>query len=96
MITVTRTFGRLADIPLAGKALMHDVGLLARERVIRRTVGGTDAFGARFQAYAPDYEKRKREAVGGSGVDLQVSGAMLRAITIVEETDTKVVLGFKD
>lgn len=95
-VTVTRNFGRLADIPLSSRGLMHEVGLLARERMIRRTKAGEDARGYPFRAYSPAYAALKAKALGGSGVNLEVSGNMLRAITIVEETDSSVSLGFKE
>ena len=96
-VTVSRNFGRLADIPLTGKALMHEVGVLARQRILSRTLSGQAYTGAAFQAYSPGYAKQKAAAGEGSGiVNLMVSGRMLEGITIVEETDTKVVLGFKD
>lgn len=93
-VRISRNFGPLAHLPLGSKALMRNVGLLARERIIRRTVAGEDVRGYPFRRYSPGYEKRKREAIGGRGVDLQVSGNMLRDIAIVEVTDAKVVLGY--
>jgi hypothetical protein len=93
-VTVLRNFGPLGALPLTNRDLMRNVGLLARERIIRRTVGGEDARGYPFRRYSPAYEKRKRAAMGSRGVDLQVSGSMLRDIAIVEVTDTTVVLGF--
>jgi hypothetical protein len=95
-VTVRRNFGPLRDIPLAGKELMHEVGLLARERIVRRTVAGEDSRGYAFRRYSDSYAQQKHKALGNSSVDLQVSGNMLRAIANLEETDTKVVIGFKD
>lgn len=96
-ITVRRNFGRLADIPLTSKEVMKEIGLLARERIIRRTLSGTDADGRPFQAYSPEYRALKAKELGSaSPVNLQVSGRMLQGITILELTDRSVTLGFKD
>lgn len=94
-VTVHRTFGPLAPLAIPGKATMREVGLMARERIRQRTLAGDDVRGYPFRRYSEGYEKRKREMVGGRGVDLQVSGEMLRGMELVEVTDTKVVLGFK-
>ncbi len=95
-VTVRRTFadlGKLAD-QVVDRALMREVGLLARERIIRRTVSGRDDKGQPFQAYSPGYRERKAKEIGGGNVNLQVSGAMLNALTIVDVTDRSVTLGF--
>jgi hypothetical protein len=95
-VTVHRSAGRLADIPLTNRDLMREVGLLARERILRRTAAGKDVSGAAFASYSPGYAKQKTEAVGHAGtVTLQLSGQMLQGITIVELTDTRVELGFR-
>ncbi len=95
MITVRRNFGPLAKTRIYTKEQMRELGLLVIERVRRRTLSGKDVDEAAFHAYSPEYAKRKRQQVGGSGtVNLQASGAMLRGIVIAEVTDTKVVVGF--
>ena len=92
---VTRNFGRLDRIPLTTKALMRDVGLLARERVLRRTRQGQDTHGRSFRPYSARYASQKA-GLGGSGrVNLTLSGDMLNAITITRVTDDTVELGFK-
>lgn len=74
---------------------MREIGLLARERIYRRTLSGVDQSGAAFHAYSPGYETQKMAAVGrASPVNLQLSGAMLNAMTILEVTETSVSLGF--
>lgn len=73
---------------------MREIGLLARERIIRRTQGGKDESGAPFQPYSPAYAARKSAELGGSTVNLTVSGGMLRTLQIVDVSDTKVTLGW--
>lgn len=94
-VTVKLNFQPLAGIHLTTRAIMKEVGLLARERIIRRTLSGTDEEGKPFTPYSPGYAAMKAKALAGSGtVNLQVSGAMLNAITITKLTDDTVTLGF--
>lgn len=75
--------------------VMREIGLLARETILRRTARGISAEGAPFQPYSPRYAKQKRAAVGGGGtVNLSLSGGMLNALQIVDVTDRTVTLGF--
>jgi hypothetical protein len=93
-ITIELTGTPLADVALTTVDLMREVGLLARERILRRTAQGQGVAGP-FAAYSPGYAKKKAETLGGSGVvNLQVSGQMLNAIQLVEVTDHSVTLGF--
>lgn len=89
-ITVKRNFAPLADLQITTKALMKEVGLLARERIIRRTISGQDEDERAFAGYSAGYAKLK----GSSQVNLQLSGGMLNAITITDVTDNSVTLGF--
>lgn len=93
-VAVRKNFKPFAQLKLTTKAVMKDVGLLARERIVRRTLAGTDAAGAAFRRYSPGYARRKARELGPGGVNLQVSGDMLNAITITELTDDSVTLGF--
>lgn len=91
-VTIRRNFGPLArDVKFSDRALMREIGLLARERIIRRTLSGKDEGGKAFHPYSPGY----RAAKGSSKVNLQVSGQMLQAITIVAVDEDSVTLGFK-
>ena len=89
-VIITRNFGPLDELELTTSELMREVGLLARERILRRTAAGMDAEGRPFRAYSEGYAKQK----GTTRVDLKLSGAMLNAITLVEVTDDSVTLGF--
>ncbi len=89
-VVIARNFGPLDEVELTTRELMREVGLRARELILRRTAAGTDAQGRPFTPYSEGYAKRK----GTSRVDLKLSGAMLNAITIVETTDDSVTLGF--
>jgi len=94
-VKVNKNFGRLEDIPLSNRELIRELLLLARERVIRRTLAGQSSEGVAFVPYSPGYLKAKRKALGTSGrPNLQASGRMLNEITIVELTDTRGTLGF--
>lgn len=73
---------------------MRDVGLLARETIIRRTRRGEGSDGQRFRAYSPAYAKQKAQHLGAGAVNLTVSGGMLNSIQVVETTDRRVTLGF--
>ena len=91
---VTRNFGPLDQIPLTDAQLMREVGLMVRERIVRRTRAGEGVDGA-FQPYSASYAAQKRKALGGSGtVNLTASGAMLNAIVLTKVTDDEVEIGF--
>ena len=91
---VARNFGPLDRIQLTDKDLMREVGLLARERIVRRTRQGLDAEGQPFAPYSDGYKDRKAKELGASAVNLTVSGEMLNAITITRVEDDEVELGF--
>jgi hypothetical protein len=95
-VTIRRNFGPLTDIVRQSitKADWEAAGRLARERIIRRTVMGIAPGGSAFAPYSPGYAKAKAEALGSaSPVNLQVSGEMLRGIT-VQAFDNRVELSF--
>jgi hypothetical protein len=73
---------------------MLAVGDLIRRRIMERTARGVDAQGQPFAPYFEGYRDQKREELGATGgVDLMVSGEMLRAMTL-EATDKKVTIFF--
>lgn len=74
---------------------MREIGLLVRERVVRRTRQGVSATGSPFPAYSPLYAKQKAAQLGGAGtVNLTASGAMLNDLGITEVTDKSVTVGY--
>lgn len=92
---IRRNFAPLTDLKLSTRADMEQIGLLARERILRRTRQGLDYQERPFRPYSAAYGERKRAALGSGGtVDLKVSGGMVDAVTIVALTDTSVTLGF--
>lgn len=93
-VTITRTIPDLGRLPLATRADLREAGLLAIELIRRRTLAGRDANGQAFEPYSPGYRDRKAQELGGGTVNLQVSGAMLNALQIVDLTDEKVTIGF--
>lgn len=82
-VEVTRSFGSLEDLQVVTAEDMREIGLLAREQILRRTLRGTDVHGAAFQPYSEGYAKAKDKALGTTAVNLQVSGGMLNDLTIV-------------
>ena len=95
-ITVSLNFDPLADLKLTTPQLMREVGLLARERIIRRTLSGQSSDGRAFVPYSAGYREQKQKALGSAAVNLQVSGRMLQAITVQNVTTDSVTLGFTD
>ena len=93
-VKLSRNFGSLADLKLVTKDDMRELGLLARERIVRRTRQGIDASGAAFQPYSAAYAVQKSAALGTSRVNLEVSGNMLNHLAIVDLTDHSVTLGW--
>lgn len=81
---------------MPGREVMREVGLLAREQILRRTAEGRDADGRPFAPYSESYAELKAKELGTRDVNLQVSGRMLDGLRIVEVTDTSVTLGFTD
>lgn len=93
-VTITQNFD-LKQVAFSDAALMREVGLLVRERVVRRTRQGISADGAPFQPYALGYAEQKQKSLQGTGtVNLAVSGAMLNSLQLVEVTNTRVVVGY--
>lgn len=89
-VKVERNFPALDEIALTTADDMREIGLLARERIYRRTVSGIDADGQPFAPYSEAYAKAK----GSSRVDLQVSGNMLNHMQVVDVGDDSVTLGW--
>jgi len=93
-VTVERSFKALTDLELVTADDMRELGLLARERIVRRTLSGQDADGNPFAPYSAGYAEAKGAALGSSAVNLQVSGNMLNDLQIVEVTENSVSLGW--
>lgn len=93
-VTVTVTGRRLSDVEFSSEDLMREVGLLVRERILRRTASGRDANELPFAPYSAAYALRKAKEVGPGSVNLMLSNGMLGAITITEVTKNRVTLGF--
>jgi hypothetical protein len=93
-ISITRNFSSLPDLKLVSKEDMREIGLLARERIITRTLRGQSVDGGAFAPYSAGYADLKRSAAGTSQVNLQVSGNMLNQMGIVDLTDDSVTLGW--
>lgn len=88
-VSISRNFGPLDELKFLTREDWGRVGRLARERIMRRTLDGRDQHDASFAPYSAAYAELK----GSSRVDLQLSGEMLRAIT-VEPDDLGVTLSF--
>lgn len=83
-VKVTRAFGSLEHLELITADDMREIGLLAREQIVRRTMSGVDVDGSAFEPYSPGYATAKAKALGTTAVNLQVSGGMLNDIGIVD------------
>jgi hypothetical protein len=93
-VTVRKNFIALDKPTFTTRDDMLAVGDLIRRRILERTARGVDVNGQPFAPYDEGYRDRKREEIGATGgVDLTVSGEMLRAITM-EATDKTVTLFF--
>jgi hypothetical protein len=92
-VTVSRNFQSLADLDLTKAEDMREIGLLMRERIVRRTQEGQGPEGP-FAPLSDGYAKRKQAALGTSRPDLTVSGNMLNDLTIVAVDDDSVTLGW--
>lgn len=93
-VTIERNFPRLDTLELTTAAEMREIGLLMRERIIRRTRQGLDAQNQPFTPYSAGYAVQKRRQLGAARVDLTVSGNMLNQIQITEVTENSVTLGW--
>lgn len=95
-VTVKRSF-RLDSIDFVKPEDMREIGLLARERIVRRTRQGQGPNGA-LKPLSAGYAKQKAKALGTAKPDLTVSGNMLNDITVTEVSVTpeeaRVRLGF--
>lgn len=83
-ITTRQNFGAFPK-QLLTRDTMRELGLLAREAILRRTASGRDKDGRPFAPYSASYSKQKAEALGTGGTpDLTVSGKMLGDLAIVD------------
>jgi hypothetical protein len=99
-IFVERIGVPLDQLELITREDLRELGLLARERIVRRTRQGLGPDGVPFEPLSPEYAKRKRAALGQDKADLTVSGNMLNdvAVTNIVLTDDEayVELGFTE
>jgi hypothetical protein len=95
-VTVRRNFASLDTLPIGpSRDDWGRIGRLARERVIRRTLAGRDERDAPFQPYSRGYAAVKTALGASPAVNLQLSGEMLRAITVIPDA-TGVTLAFSN
>lgn len=90
-------------IDLSGYGLTPDqkdeVADLIVERIVDRTQSGIDKNGKRFASYSKDYKDSldfKIAGKAGRPVDLQLSGDMLAALSIIDKTSRSVTIGFEN
>jgi len=74
--------------------LMREVGLLARDRIRRRTQAGISVSGAPFTPLSAGYAQQKQKHLGTSRADLTVSGRMLNDMQVVDTTERTATIGF--
>lgn len=94
-VKVTRNFTSLADLALVTKEDMRELGLLARERIVRRTLQSMGPNGVPFEPLSIGYAAEKLKHLGTAEPNLQVSGNMLNHMTIVDVTNNTVTLGWE-
>jgi len=88
-------------IDLSGYGLSPDqkdeVADLIIERIVNRTDQGKDKDGRRFPGYSKSYKESLDFKVAGktNKVDLQLSGDMLAALSVLDKTSRSVVIGFE-
>jgi hypothetical protein len=88
-------------IDLSGYGLSPDqkdeVADLIIERIVNRTDQGKDKDGRRFPGYSKSYKESLDFKVAGktNKVDLQLSGDMLAALSVLDQTSRSVVIGFE-
>lgn len=89
-------------VDLSGYDLTSDqkseVADLIIERIVDRTQNGRDKDGQRFAGYSKSYKDSLDFKIAGkspSKVDLQLSGDMLAAIKVLDQTRRSVTIGFE-
>ncbi|HVL66539.1 MAG TPA: hypothetical protein VM364_04670 [Vicinamibacterales bacterium] len=97
-IKTTRTFS-FDKIELVTREDMREIGLLARERIVRRTRQAQGPNGP-FRPLSARYAEQKHKALGGAAQpDLTVSGNMLNDLDVVDvsvtDQEAHVRLGWK-
>ena len=94
-IVLQQTIRLPSSITLTDKALMREIGQMARLAIQERTRSGRDADGRAFAPYSAGYARRKARELGASSTpNLTVSGDMLNTLQVIEVTDTSVTLGW--
>lgn len=89
-------------IDLSGYGLSPDqkdeVADLIIERIVNRTDQGKDKDGRKFAGYSKSYKESLDFKVAGksSKVDLQLSGDMLAALSVLDKTSRSVTIGFEN
>jgi hypothetical protein len=89
-------------IDLSGYGLSPDqkdeVADLIIERIVNRTDQGKDKDGRRFPGYSKSYKESLDFKVAGktNKVDLQLSGDMLAALSVLDKTSRSVTIGFEN
>lgn len=79
-----------------GAQAMRTEGLKLIVRILNRTASGRDENNRRFEPYSPAYLKRFGGLKPGGVVDLNLSGDMLRALDVLEASETKIRIGFSN
>ena len=88
-------------IDLSGYGLSPDqkdeVADLIIERIVNRTDQGKDKDGRKFPGYSKSYKESLDFKVAGktNKVDLQLSGDMLAALSVLDKTSRSVTIGFE-
>ena len=80
------------------KAKRLELADLVIEHIYDRTDKGLDVNGKRFKPYSEEYKGSLAGKIGGKGskVNLQLSGDMLAAMTLLKQEKGKITIGWDD
>lgn len=93
--TIRFAIPQTGDIDEAKRRALLRMAQHAMSMITRRTAKGIDSHGRPFKPYSKQYLKAKTEAGRNPGVDLTLSGQMLRAVAVKEVGPKVARLGFK-
>lgn len=86
-VSVTRNFPPLDQTVFVTEPDWRRIGLLARERIVRRTLSGRDEDDAAFAPYSAGYLAQRAKIGASATPNLTLSGAMLNAIQVEPDAE---------
>jgi hypothetical protein len=95
-INLDQLFGERLNV---NRSTREAIGQAVIDRIVERTQSGIDKFGRSLGRYSPSYKSSLAFKVtkgGDSIVNLTQTGDMLGSLTIVEQSDRTLTIGFDD